>query len=67
MKVKDLLSFNPEADITLLGTDYVPIELEIYGWSSGDCDDSVDTRCNTTDVSLIPSGLEHKYRPESEC
>jgi hypothetical protein len=66
MKIKDLLKFNPEAELELLGTDYLPIELTIYGWSSDDCDDSVDTRCNTKTVHLIPSGLEHKYSTEAE-
>ena len=67
MKIKDLLQFNPEAELQLLSTDYLPIELTVYGWSSGDCDGSVDTRCNTTEVHLIPSGLEHKYSTEAEA
>ena len=35
MKVKDLFDFNPEAEICFLGLDYLPIELDIYGWSTG--------------------------------
>ena len=67
MKVKDLLKFNPEADITLLGTNYIPIELEIYGWDSEDCSEDTDTKQLTKNICLIPQGLNNKYQPEFEC
>lgn len=35
MKIKDLLSFNPEAELQLLGTNYIPADLSIYGWGYG--------------------------------
>ncbi len=65
MKIKDLLQFNPEAELQLLGMDYIPIELSIYGWSSPDTNE--DTKNITTEVHLIPSGLEHKYSTEAEA
>ena len=65
MKIKDLLQFNPEAELQLLGMDYIPIELSIYGWSSPDTNE--DTKSITTEVHLIPSGLEHKYSTEAEA
>ena len=65
MKIKDLLQFNPEAELRLLGTDYLPIDLSIYGWSSPDTNE--DTKGITTEVHLIPSGLEHKYSTEAEA
>jgi hypothetical protein len=67
MKVKDLMGFNPEAELQLLGTNYLPINLTIYGWASSDCDNSVNTRCNTTEVHLIPSELEHKFSTDAEA
>lgn len=65
MKIKDLLQFNPEAELQLLGMNYIPIELSIYGWSSPDTDE--DTKGITTEVHLIPSGLGHKYSTEAEA
>ena len=66
MKIKDLLRFNPEAELQLLGMDYIPIELSIYGWSSGDSDENTDTTKDTIEVLLIPTGLENKYKTEAE-
>ena len=65
MKIKDLLQFNPEAELRLLGTDYLPIDLTIYGWSSADTDE--DTKNITTEVLVIPTGLENKYKSEIEA
>lgn len=65
MKVKDLLQFNPEAEIELLGTDYLGIPLTIYGWSSDDTNE--DTKLTTNCIHLIPSGLEKKYTTETEA
>lgn len=65
MKIKDLLQFNPEAELRLLGTDYIPIDLSIYGWSSLDTDE--DTKNITTEVLVIPTGLENKYKSEIEA
>lgn len=59
MKIKDLLEFNPEAELRLLGTDYLPIDLSIYGWSSTDTTD--DIKNITTEVLVIPTGLEKRY------
>lgn len=65
MKIKDLLQFNPEAELQLLGTDYIPIDLSIYGWSSPDTDE--DTKNITTEVLVIPTGLTNKYKTETEA
>lgn len=67
MKIKDLLQFNPEAELRLLGTDYIPIDLSIYGWSSGDCDESIDTKDITNEILVIPTGLENKYTIDAEA
>ena len=65
MKIKDLLEFNPEAELRLLGTDYLPIELSIYGWSSTDTNE--DTKNITTEVLVIPTGLEQRYLSGAEA
>lgn len=65
MKIKDLLQFNPEAELRLLGIDYIPIDLSIYGWSSPDTDE--DTKNSTIEVLVIPTGLENKYKTEIEA
>ena len=65
MKIKDLLEFNPEAELRLLGTDYLPIDLSIYGWSSTDTTD--DTKNITTEVLVIPTGLEKRYLTGAEA
>ena len=65
MKIKDLLQFNPEAELRLLGTDYLPIDLSIYGWSSDDTEE--DTKEQTNEVLVIPTGLEKRYSPEAEA
>lgn len=67
MKIKDLMQFNPEAELRLLGTDYIPIDLTIYGWSSGDCDESIDTKVITNEVLVIPTGLDNKYTTDAEA
>ena len=51
MKVKDLFDFNPEAEICFLGLDYLPIELDIYGWSTGGSADS-DSKSTTSELLL---------------
>lgn len=70
MKVKDLMVFNPEAEIALLGLDYTEISLDLYGWSTlGDCEynENIDTKITTPCVHLIPCGLDYKYKPESNA
>lgn len=65
MKIKDLLEFNPEAELRLLDTDYLPIDLSIYGWSSTDTNE--DTKNITTEVLVIPTGLEKRYLAGAEA
>lgn len=68
MKIKDLLRFNPEAELQLLRTDYVPVDLSIYGWGSGgDSDGNTDTTKDVTDVLLIPTELKENYKVEAEA
>ena len=41
MKIKDLLQFNPEADISIIMQDSLPFEGELsLGWTSGEGGDS---------------------------
>ena len=65
MKIKDLLQFNSEAELRLLGTDYLAIDLSIYGWSSDDTDE--DTKNITTEVLVIPTGMQKNYTTEAEA
>ena len=65
MKIKDLLEFNPEAELRLLGTDYLPIDLSIYGWSSTDTNE--DTKNITTEVLVIPKGFKSRYLAGAEA
>ena len=68
MKIKDLLSFNPEAELQLLGTNYMPVELSIYGWDSGgDSDENTDSAKDAIDVLLIPTELKDNYKVEAEA
>lgn len=48
MKVKDLLEFNPEAELCIIDSNYVAKPLTIYGWDGGDGSDKEDC----TDVTL---------------
>ena len=70
MKVKDLMGFNPEAEIALLGLDYTEISLDLYGWATvGDCDcnEDTDTKTTTPCIHLIPKGFDDKFTPEHEA
>lgn len=52
MKVKDLLGFNPEAEIGFIDDDYVFKPLEIYGWDGAD-------DCNKNDCTDVTLKLEN--------
>lgn len=65
MKIKDLMQFNPEAELRLLGMDYIPIDLTVYGWSSSDTVE--DTKESTNEVLVVPTGLENKYTTDAEA
>lgn len=68
MKIKDLLRFNPEAELQLLGTNYMLADLSIYGWDyGGDSDENKDTTKDVTDVLLIPTELKDNYKVEAEA
>ena len=68
MKIKDLLRFNPEAELQLLGTDYLPIDLSIDGWCCGsDSDENTDTAKYAINVLLIPTESKDNYKVEAEA
>lgn len=69
MKIKDLIGFNPEAEISLLGLDYTEIPLDLYGWvTEGDSDDpNNDTKLNTPCIHLVPKGLRNNYNSMAEA
>ena len=68
MKIKDLLRFNPEAELKLLGMNYTHIELSIYGWSYyGDSSENTNNDKDTAEVLVIPKGLENKYKTDVEA
>ena len=68
MKIKDLLRFNPEAELQLLGTNYVPADLSIYGWDyGGDSDENTDTAKYAINVLLIPTESKDNYKIEAEA
>ena len=48
MKVKDLLEFNPEAELCIIDSDYVAKPLKSYGGGGNDGSDKEDC----TDVTL---------------
>ncbi len=52
MKVKELMDFNPEAEIRLFDQDGSTYEINIYGWESSDCDSSVNTKVVTKEVLI---------------
>lgn len=65
MKVKELMDFNPEADIKLWGPDGSTYEINIYGWESLDCDSSVDTKVVTKEVLIELENYKHESEHES--
>ena len=68
MKIKDLLRFNPEAELQLLGTNYVPADLSIYSWVyGGDSDENTDTAKYAINVLLIPTESKDNYKIEAEA
>jgi ABC-type cobalt transport system substrate-binding protein len=48
MKVKDLLEFNPDAELCIIGSDYVAKPLAIYGWGGSDGSGKKD--CTSVDL-----------------
>lgn len=68
MKIKDLLRFNPEAELQLLGTNYIPVDLSIDGWGyDGDSDENTDTAKYAINVLLIPTETKDNYKVEAEA
>ena len=65
MKVKELMDFNPEADIKLLGPDGSTYEINIYGWwESPDCDSSVNTKAVVKEVFIELENYNHELKYE---
>ena len=65
MKVKELMDFNPEADVRLLGPDGSAYEINIYGWESTDCDSSVNTKLVTKEVLIELENYKHELEHEA--
>lgn len=54
MKIKDLLKFNPEADIKIIMSNSLPYEGELdLGWSHGDCESEDISEGTATEVCII--------------
>lgn len=67
MKVKDLLEYNPNATISLVGLDYSLIDLEIMGFDKIESQNNdINKKMLTESIYIIPSGLKDKYIPKSE-
>jgi len=61
MKIKDLLEFNPEADLTIILTNGDPYSGKLtYGWSNGE-GESVDKRKETAKEVCIFLGELEEY------
>ena len=65
MKVKELMDFNPEAEIRLLGPDGSTYEINIYGWESPDCDSLVNTKLVTKEVLIELENYKHELEHEA--
>ena len=66
MKVKELMDFNPEADIKLLGPDGSTYEINIYGWwESPDCDSSVNNKVVIKEVFIELENYKHELEHEA--
>ena len=54
MKIKDLLNFNPEADIKVIMPNYLPFEGKItYGWSGGKGELEDNSKETATEVCIL--------------
>ena len=65
MKVKELMDFNPEADVRLLGPDGSAYEINIYEWESTACDSSVNTKLVTKEVLIELENYKHELEHEA--
>ena len=54
MKIKDLLEFNPEADLTIILNTGDPYKGKLtYGWTSCDGDEGVDNKSTAKEVCIF--------------
>ena len=54
MKIKDLLKFNPEAEIEIIMPNSLPYEGELdLGWSHRDCESEDNSEKTATEVCII--------------
>lgn len=65
MKVKELMDFNPEAEIRLFGQDGSTYEINIYGWESTDYDSSVNTKLVTKEVLIELENYKHEIEHDA--
>jgi hypothetical protein len=64
MKVKDLMKFNPEAEIELLMSNFEEVELEVYAW---ECESDGSSEKETKRIKLIPKILHDAFDVKHEC
>lgn len=54
MKIKDLLEFNPEADIEIIMPNCLPFEGKLtYGWSNGEGESSDNSKENAKEICIF--------------
>ena len=54
MKIKDLLEFNPEAEIEVIFANGTPFKGKLtYGWSNGEGESSNNCKENATEVCIF--------------
>lgn len=54
MKIKDLLDFNPEAEIKVIMSTGLPYEGELdWGWSCGEGESEDNTKSNVKEIDIF--------------
>lgn len=67
MKVKDLLEYNKEANIYLIGLDYSMIDLDFLGFDKNEeVNDYEEKKKLSKNIYIIPAGLKDKYKSNKD-
>jgi len=54
MKIKDLLDFNPEAEIKIIMPTGLPYDGKLdWGWTYDDCESGVNTKLLTKEIDIF--------------
>lgn len=53
MKIKDLVKFNPEAEIVIVTIDGTPIDKFTYGWSNDEGDSTNNSKETAKEVCIF--------------